>query len=167
MKTVIYCADCQTVCHGLTYKGHGLFWFEVHQSHPLGLTVTNLWLCPPWAFSQLLLSLQVFHFHLDQSSITCFLLFFSLVRRRRSMKGESNCCIIRKSIRHQYINSFIVLSFIELTTFLSFFERDIPKGDPWSLRCRTQGSNPGREPPGQLPLPLRHELLGHFLILAE
>ena len=33
-----------------------------------------------------------------------------------------------------------------------------------SLRCRTQGSNLGWEPPDQWPLPLRHELFGAYAI---
>jgi hypothetical protein len=39
------------------------------------------------------------------------------------MKAESNCCIIRKSIRLQYSNSFIVFSFIESTAFLSYHNK--------------------------------------------
>lgn len=125
-----------------TYKGHGLFSFEVHQSHPLGLTVPDLWLSLPWVFSQLLLSLQVFHFHLDQSSKTCLLLFSSPARRRKSMKDESNCCAIRKSVRLQYVNSSIVFSFIKSTTFL-FKHSNISvivrffffHSEPLSIRC--------------------------------
>ena len=48
------------------------------------------------------------------------------------------------------------------STYNLFFLKEIPKGDP-SLRYRTQGSKPGREPPGQWPLPLRYELLGNIV----